>query len=51
VKTAVLPNTIDRPNALKFGRILDMLGKCESAASGQPIQADNGVYCIVPMNP
>jgi type II secretory pathway pseudopilin PulG len=51
VKTAVLPNTIDRPNALKWARLMDMLGFCESAASGQPIAAPNTIYTVVPLNP
>jgi prepilin-type N-terminal cleavage/methylation domain-containing protein len=51
VKTAVLPNTIDRPNALKWARLLDMLGYCESAVSGQPLAQPNTTYTVVPLNP
>ncbi|HYO09269.1 MAG TPA: DUF1559 domain-containing protein [Tepidisphaeraceae bacterium] len=51
VKTAIVPNTVERHNINSATRFLDALGFAESVASGQRPAAPNSLYVFVPLNP
>jgi prepilin-type N-terminal cleavage/methylation domain-containing protein len=50
VRTALVPNSVQRQNINSVARFLDALGYAESIASGQRPAAPNTIYVQIPLN-